>query len=67
MGATEVAMSRTVAAGTSPTAVTTWPWIRVENAFAEPMLVDSGGAGPVGGLGSMNTDTAANPSEKIRC
>ncbi len=29
-GATELAISRTVDGGTSPTAVTTWPWMLVE-------------------------------------
>jgi hypothetical protein len=66
-GPTELAISRTVAAGTSPMAVTTWPCTLVEYALADPMLDDSGGRGPAaGGPGSMNTEIAARPSEKIR-
>ena len=53
-------MSRTVAAGTSPTAVTTWPPICVEKALAEPTLRGLGRRGPGRRAGSMNTDTDAN-------
>src|SRR5215204_3177228 len=67
-GATDEAISRTVAGGTSPMAVTTWPWMLVEYALAEPMLEASGGRGPPPGVaGSMNTEIAAMPSEKIKC
>jgi hypothetical protein len=38
---TELAMKRTVCGGTSPTAVTLWPSITVENADEEPTLADS--------------------------
>ena len=42
---TDEAMKRTVAGGTSPTAVTLWPSMTVENADAEPTLATPESAG----------------------
>src|SRR5580693_7890361 len=65
-------MKRTVAGGTSPTAVTLWPSITVENAEEEPTRADSSTCASssefVGcwGLISTNTDTEAKPSVNTR-
>src|ERR1700747_74462 len=61
-------MKRTVAGGTSPTAVILWPSTTVEYAEEEPTVASSGaGGGPEGAAWrSTNTDTEAKPSVKTR-
>src|SRR5215470_17971117 len=61
-------MKRTVAGGTSPTAVILWPSTTVENAEEEPTVADSGTAVAPEGAGrrSTNTDTDAKPSVNTR-
>ena len=61
-------MKRTVAGGTSPTAVILWPSTTVEKADEDPTVADSGtGGGPDGaGCRSTNTDTEAKPSVNTR-
>src|SRR3974390_1424521 len=61
-------MKRTVAGGTSPTAVILWPSTTVENAGEGPTVADSGAdGGPEGApCRSTNTDTEAKPSVNTR-
>src|SRR6185436_20736703 len=64
---TASAIASTVAAGTSPTAVTWWPSRSRENANAAPTLARPRIASVCGERGSMKTDTDASPSENTRC
>src|SRR5579862_9673258 len=68
-------MKRTVAGGTSPTAVTLWPSMTVEKAEEEPTVADSStwassseASFDLGfwALTSTNTDTEARPSVNTR-
>src|ERR1700743_2029968 len=64
-------MKRTVAGGTSPTAVTLWPSMTVEKADEEPTRADSSAGGSSGEVlrwdfSSTNTDTEASPSVNTR-
>src|ERR1700722_9284278 len=63
-------MKRTVAGGPSPTAVTLWPSMTVENADDEPTRADSSSGGASGVMvtdfSSTNTETEARPSVKTR-
>src|SRR5690349_14437292 len=68
---TELAMKRTVAGGTSPTAVTLCPSITVEKADDEPTRADSSTcsspwAWVVVMVSSTNTETDARPSVNTR-
>ena len=66
---TESAKKRTVAGGTSPTAVTLCPSTTVENAEDVPTVADSSsfaGCAPLVEWASTNTETEAIPSVNTR-